>query len=191
MYPNCEKAQLDCILINKKWQNSATNAEAYNSFSSVGSDHRIITAKLKLRANKLRKHQPTYNWQASTENTDVVQKYQLEIKNRFNTLNLEGTDQSIESIYRSITIAHEHAGAAHITRKSKLAWATVNELTNRKKSRAARPSGDHPSERIKRGKNILKIFWVDLHLYHHIKKKLIRSSRKLCRFLSTSLQWKS
>ena len=38
---------------------------------------------------------------------------------------------------------------AHITRKSKLAWATVNEMTNRKKSRAARPSGDHPSERIK------------------------------------------
>ena len=37
---------------------------------------------------------------------------------------------------------------AYISMKSQLAWATVNELTNRKKSRAARPSGDHPSERI-------------------------------------------
>ena len=83
VYPNGEKAQLDCILINKKWQNSATNAEAYNSFSSVGSDHRIITAKLKLelRASKPRKHQPKYDWQALTKNTEVVQKYQLEIQN--------------------------------------------------------------------------------------------------------------
>ena len=116
VYPNGEKAQLDCILINKEWQNSATNAEAYNSFSSVGSDHRIITAKLKLelRASKPRKHQPKYDWQALTKNTEVVQKYQLEIQNRFNALNVEDTDQSTESIYRSITIAHEDATKAAI-----------------------------------------------------------------------------
>ena len=64
VYPNGEKAQLDCILINNKWQSSAKNAKAYNSFSSVGSDHRIITAKLtlKLPASKPRKHQPKYDW---------------------------------------------------------------------------------------------------------------------------------
>ena len=54
---------------------------------------------------------------------------------------------------------------AHITRKSKLIWATVNEVANRGKSSAARPSSDHPSEELSYGKNILKIFWVDLHLY--------------------------
>ena len=59
LYPNGEKAQLDYILINKKWQNSATDCEAYSSFSSVGSDHRIITStiKLKLRANKTKNQQ--------------------------------------------------------------------------------------------------------------------------------------
>ena len=31
-YPNVSKAQLDHILINKKWKNSALNCEAYNSF---------------------------------------------------------------------------------------------------------------------------------------------------------------
>ena len=47
---------------------------------------------------------------------------------------------------------------AHITRKSKLAWATVNDVTNRKKYHAARPSGYHPSKRIKIREEHLKNF---------------------------------
>ena len=52
-YPNGTKAQLDHILINKKWKNSAINCEAYNTFLSIGSDHRPTTAKIRLslRAN--------------------------------------------------------------------------------------------------------------------------------------------
>ena len=132
VYPNGEKAQLDCILINKKLQSSAKNAEAYNSFSSVGSDHRIITAKLKLKipASKPRKHQPKYDWKALTENTDVVQKYKLEIQNRLNAINAEDTDQSAESIYRSITIAREDAAKAAIPvvkkTKKQLPWEHSN-----------------------------------------------------------------
>ena len=46
-------AQLDYVLINKKWKNSVKNCRAYNSFISVASDHRIVTAniQLSLRAN--------------------------------------------------------------------------------------------------------------------------------------------
>ena len=67
-----------------------------------------------MRANKPRKHQTKHGWQALTESTDGVQKYQLEIQNRLNALNVEDTDQSTESIYRSITIAHEDAAKATI-----------------------------------------------------------------------------
>ena len=42
-FPNDMKAQLDYILINKKWRNSALNCEPYNTFTSVNSDHRITT----------------------------------------------------------------------------------------------------------------------------------------------------
>ena len=35
-YPNGSKAQLDHILINKKWKNSALNCEAYNTFFAIG-----------------------------------------------------------------------------------------------------------------------------------------------------------
>ena len=47
------RPQLDYVLINKKWINSAKNGRAYNSFISVSSDHRIVTAniQLTLRAN--------------------------------------------------------------------------------------------------------------------------------------------
>ncbi len=39
---------LDYIIVNQKWKNSVTNAEPYSSFSSVGSDHRIVTMSVAL-----------------------------------------------------------------------------------------------------------------------------------------------
>ena len=53
-YPNGGKAQLDYVLIRRKWQNSVKEFRPYSSFSSVGSDHRIVTAdvKLSLRVSK-------------------------------------------------------------------------------------------------------------------------------------------
>ena len=33
------KAQIDYVLINKKWKNSAINCEAYSSFEGMPSDH--------------------------------------------------------------------------------------------------------------------------------------------------------
>ena len=56
-YPNGAKAQIDFILINRKWCNGATNCEVYNTFCCVGSDHRIVSAHvhLSLRANKIKR----------------------------------------------------------------------------------------------------------------------------------------
>ena len=48
------KSQIDHLMINKKWKNSAKNCRSYNSFNGIYSDHRIITVdiKLSLRTNK-------------------------------------------------------------------------------------------------------------------------------------------
>ena len=121
IYPNNEKAQLDYILLNKKWKNSAQNCEAYNTFCTVGSDHRIVTAeiKLKLRANKINQQQPKYNWAKLNEDTDIKEKYTLEVQNRFSILNAEENTQSAESIYQSITRAHEAAAKETIPLKPK------------------------------------------------------------------------
>ena len=51
-YANNSKAQIDYVFINKKWKNSAMNCEAYSSFKGVSSDHRIVTAKVRLSLQK-------------------------------------------------------------------------------------------------------------------------------------------
>ena len=45
-YASNIKAQIDYIFINKKWNNSTLNCEAYPSFEGVSSDHRIVMAKI-------------------------------------------------------------------------------------------------------------------------------------------------
>ena len=45
---NNRKSQIDYILINNKWKNCPKNCQAYSSFASVGSDHRILSTKLRL-----------------------------------------------------------------------------------------------------------------------------------------------
>ena len=50
-YANNAKAQIDYILINK-WNNGTLTCEAYSSFEDVSSDHRIVTAKIRLSQGK-------------------------------------------------------------------------------------------------------------------------------------------
>ena len=47
-YANNIKAQINYIFINKKWKNSAMNCKTYSSFQGEFSDHRILTAKIRL-----------------------------------------------------------------------------------------------------------------------------------------------
>ena len=56
-YANNSKAQIDYVFINKKWKNSAMNCEAYSSFEGVSSDHRIVTAKVRLSLRKKSPHE--------------------------------------------------------------------------------------------------------------------------------------
>ena len=51
-YANNTKVQIDYVVTNKKWKNSAVNCEAYSSFEGVSSDHRIVTKKIKLSLRK-------------------------------------------------------------------------------------------------------------------------------------------
>ena len=90
-YTNNSKAQIDYVFINKKWKNSAMNCKAYSSFECVSSDHRIVTAKLRLSLQKNAKRTATtkhYDW-ALLNNRDIRDKYVLELGNRFETLKRE------------------------------------------------------------------------------------------------------
>jgi len=60
---------------------------------------------------------------------------------------------------------------AHIQKKSKLAWATIREVSNYKMSHTGRPPGNNPTERIKLWKNTSKTFFANQHLYQNTPNK--------------------
>ena len=82
------KTQIDYILINKKWKNSVKNVEAYSSFSSLGSDHRIVTARLKLslRTSKTLSREKQYDWKVLRSDSEIQSQYTILVRNRFEEL---------------------------------------------------------------------------------------------------------
>ena len=69
-------------------KHSALNCEAYSSFEGVSSDHRIVTAKIRLSQRKNATRTATikhYDW-TLLNNRDSGDKYVLELRNRFETL---------------------------------------------------------------------------------------------------------
>ena len=86
-YANNTKAQIDYVFINKKWNNSALNCEAFSSYEGVSFDHRIVMAKIRLiiRRNTARTTTVHYDW-FLLNNRDIRDKYTLTLRNKFGAL---------------------------------------------------------------------------------------------------------
>ena len=93
-YPGGSKAQLDYILVRKKWINSVQSSRVYSSFNSVFSDHRIVSAKiqLSLRTAKRKAGNPMskIDWNLVNSNSDISDKFTVDVHNRFSELCVEG-----------------------------------------------------------------------------------------------------
>ena len=91
--PKQNRYQLDYILVNNKWKNSVMNVEPYSSFSSIGSDHRIVTAqiRLSLRAPKPAPHKKRFDWKVLKYDKQLCKDFEIELKNRFSELYVEGS----------------------------------------------------------------------------------------------------
>ena len=80
-YPSGQRAQLDYMLFRKKWKNSVKGTRSYSSFSTVGSDHRIVSSyvKLSLRASKQSIPHPmkSINWKKSLPIPPSPKNFQL------------------------------------------------------------------------------------------------------------------
>ena len=121
----------DYVLINKKWKNSAINCEAYSSFEGVSSDHRIVTAKIRLSLRKNATRTATtkhYDW-ALLNNRDIRDKYVLELRNRFETLQEKTEKSTPNDEYENFVNAHLEAAAKCIPTKLKtkyrVPWETL------------------------------------------------------------------
>ena len=98
--PKGLKSQIDYALINGKWKNSALNCEAFDNFYTAGSDHRIVTAKVRL---SMRENKPStikrsqYDWSRLLSDDHIKELYSTEVKNHFEALeNLEVANDSMK-----------------------------------------------------------------------------------------------
>ena len=130
-YANNSKAQIDYVFINKKWKNSAMNCEAYSSFEGVSCDHRIVTATLRLSLRKNATRTATtkhYDW-ALLNNRDIRDKYALELRNRFETLQAKTEKSTPNDEYENFVEAHLEAASKCIPTKPKtkyrVPWETL------------------------------------------------------------------
>ena len=106
------KTQIDYILINHKWKNCVKNVEAYSTFASIGSDHRVLTArvKLSLRIARTPARSKVYDWGILRTDEDLQQLYSVKLQNRYEELNIEN-DNNVTNKYLNLIKANEDAAS--------------------------------------------------------------------------------
>ena len=113
------KSQIDYILINKKWKNSVKNVEAYSSFASTGSDHRIVIARLKLSLRKCKtpSGEKKYDWKV-LNNNNLQDRYTVLVRNRYAQLSCE--NDTVTESYQHFMQANNEAADELIPVKQKI-----------------------------------------------------------------------
>ena len=107
------------------------DCEAYSSFEGISSDHRIVTAiiRLSLRRNTTRTtiivH---YDW-SLLNNRDIRDKYALTQRNKFNALQEKIETHTLNDVYEHFVKAHLQAVAECIPTKQRakprIPWETL------------------------------------------------------------------
>ena len=188
-YANRSKAQLDYIIINKKWKNSAMNCQAYNSFEGVYSDHRIVTSKfrLSLRANKKTSSKfPPYNWSALATNAELKEQYSVAVYNKFSALQATIDEPSPNETYNNFVLSHEEAAKDNIPLKPKskkhIPWESDSikdkrmKLKEKSSTKRSKPSATADQE-LKDARNQLKdTYKEEQEIYIQNKINLIHNA---------------
>lgn len=87
------KSQVDYILVNNKWINSIKDNAAFNTYASLGSDHRVLRARVKISLRKCKSPKRTnYDWSVLRNPSDLQTRYSISVQNRFNALSGFGQD---------------------------------------------------------------------------------------------------
>ena len=115
---NGRKSQIDYILINRKWKNSLKDCEAYSSFASVRSDHRVLSAKLRLslRTKAATSKRENYDWSVLKSNERLQELYSVQLHNRYLALQNEDTD-SITDKYQHFITANQATAKELVPKK--------------------------------------------------------------------------
>ena len=145
------KTQFDFIMINKKWRNSVHDCEAYNTFSSMESDHRIVTAELKLslRTSKAVSTRINYDWTALRD-PELSTLYTVSVRNKYASLCKE--NESITETYAQLIQANEETSKELLPqkKKDKMKRASADPRIIKAREKTQKASGaytENPTER--------------------------------------------
>ena len=111
------------------------NCEAYSSFEGVSSDHRIVMAKIRLSLRKNATRTTTtkhYDW--TLLNRDIRDKYVLELRNRFETLQEKTEKDTPNDEYENFVNAHLEATANCIPTKPRTKYSVPWEMLAARKN---------------------------------------------------------
>ena len=113
------------------WNNSALNCEAYSSFEGVSSDHRIVTAKIRLSLRRNATRTTTtihYDW-SLLNNRDISDTYALTLRNKFDALQEKTETYTPKDEYENFVHAHLETAAECIPTKQRarprVPWETL------------------------------------------------------------------
>jgi hypothetical protein len=99
--------QLDYIHVRLKWRSSILNAEPYSTFNSVGSDHRVVSMRVRL---SLRVPKPSpkihHDWKTFLGSPVLQARYTVEVRNRFQLLDAE---EGPSAVYERFVAANVEA----------------------------------------------------------------------------------
>ena len=124
-YPNGARAQVDYVLVRRKWINSIKECRPYSSFASVGSDHRIVTADVKLSFRVSKKSPPdpmkSIDWKNVYSNKNLSSQYAVSVFNRFQELSpsLQLKSNNIDTVYKTLIVANEEVALSTLPKKEK------------------------------------------------------------------------
>ena len=161
-YPNGSRGQLDYILVRRKWVRSVTDVAAYaTTFSTLCSDHKAVTAEVKLRLRAPKKKQSDFrsiNFRSLTTSKDLQKQYAVEVYNRFSSLMEDIPEEtSVQEKYNCLGKSCAEIGKQILPKKQSKKWSNLHKCqevidarTNLKKAIDSKITKD-----IEHTKNIL------------------------------------
>ena len=124
--------QLDYILVRRKWRSSVLNAESYSTFDSVGSDHRVVSVKLRLSLRVPKNiSKPRPDWETFAKSPDLQSGYTAEVRSRL--IPLDGEPQTS---YGQFLAANEEATRKWVPTKRRMRSFPISKHQNVIQARA-------------------------------------------------------
>ena len=142
------------------------NCEAYSSFEGVSSDHRIVTAKIRLSLRKNATRTATtkhYDW-ALLNNRDIRDRYVLELRNKFETLQEKTKKGTPNDEYENFVNVYQEAAAKCIPTKPRTIYIVPWETFAVREKRAHMKNAYKSYRKNPANTNAIKLKKAQFHL---------------------------